>query len=118
MKTNKTLCESCSNRIVIKFHGEYDGGIIKPQKDDQDCFYNFSVYTLVKDKDKYKNEHHIYLNVSQVIVDQCSFYNKSLNRINKSNKEINQDDGDSSDINKDNFTNGVTFTNIPGALLP
>jgi len=117
MKTEKSLCKSCSNRVVIKFHGEYNGNIINPTKEDRDCFYNFSVFTLVKDK--YKNKYHISMNVSRVIVDECSFYNKSLNRLNKPFKEINQtcDSNDESDSKADN-ENGVTFVNIPGALLP
>jgi hypothetical protein len=115
MKKEKSLCKSCSNRVVIKFHGEHEGNIIKSMKEDQDCFYNFRVVALVKDR--YKNGHHINMNVSHLIIDECSFYNKSLNRLNKSSNNINQNDDDDSDNNTDNGS-GVAFTNIPGALLP
>jgi hypothetical protein len=112
----KSLCESCSNRIVIKYHGKYEGNVIETASDDKDCFYNFSVFAKVLDR--YKNGHHIHIHVSRVIVDECSFYNKSLNRLNK--PEINKEDTDSDSKTRedDSFTNGVTFVNIPGALLP
>jgi thymidine kinase len=115
MKTNKSLCKSCSNRVVIKFHGKN----IRNDQFEDECFYNFKVmisdkkYALNTNGAEYYETH-----VSNVIVDECSFYNKSLNRLNNKIKEDQtNDDSDSNSENNDNGS-GVTFVNIPGALLP
>ena len=114
----KSLCESCSNRVVIKFHGEK----IKPGIDGRECFYDFKVWAEAPDewKNVYSSEYYSgYRHVANIIVDECSFYNKSLipfKRV-KPKPEENNDSDDSSN-NKSDFRNGVTIVNIPGALLP
>jgi len=118
MKRNKSLCESCSNRVVITFHGKTPNGfIIKSQTDDSDCFYNFNLWALGKNVAT-GPEYHKNINVSNVIVDECSFYNKSINRFNKPIVEDSNSDSDSDSDSKESGVGGVTFTNIPGALLP
>jgi hypothetical protein len=117
-KKEKSLCETCSNRVVISFHGEYNGKKIKPNIADGHCYYEFTVSADIVDK--YENiQHDIDFHVSGVIVDTCSFYNKSqMNLLKKKDIEDNDDTDDSNDSNKSNNSNGVTFINIPGALLP
>ena len=119
MKSKKSLCESCSNRVVISFHGKYNGKKIKPNISDGSCYYEFKVSADIVDK--YESIHEgIKFSVSTVIVDKCSFYNKSLTKSQKK-KATKSDDSDLNDYGTDSKGNrmyGATFTNIPGALLP
>jgi hypothetical protein len=113
MKKEKSLCESCSNRVVIKFHGKN----IRKATSEGDCFYNF---TIMASDNRYEypangatpTETH----VAHVVVDECSFYNKSF--ILHKKKKDDSDYDDDSPRRNDDKSNGVTFTNIPGALLP
>ena len=113
MKKDKSLCESCSNRVVIKFRhlkdGKHDATEYnkKSQISDEGCYFNFSVYTKC-------NGNYGSINIGHLIVEECSFYNKNIFR--KRDESIIKDTD--SDKSKDKFTNGVTFVNIPGALLP
>jgi len=109
MKKEKSLCESCSNKVVIKFHGKD----IRPIEQEPECFYNFKVWAEV-------NGNYCDYHVSNVIVDECSFYNRPMCLLQKRKKKIDTDT-DSEDYGTDSKGNrmyGVTFTNIPGALLP
>ena len=112
MKKEKSLCSSCSNRIIIKYHGKK----IESGTDKKHCFYDFKV--SAKTTDHYGERYTITKHVSNVIVDQCSFYNKSMFRFKKEEKiNKNISDAENDSPSKDN-SNGVTFVNIPGALLP
>ena len=115
-KENKSLCESCSNRVVIKFHGKK----IRSGVSEGNCFYNFTVMTSDSRYKENTNGSDPYETlVAHIIVDECSFYNKSINRFNK--PIIDKKDDDSDDYGTDsegNRMHGVTFKNIPGALLP
>lgn len=114
MKKAKSLCKSCSNRVSIKYHGED----IRPGELKGECFYEFKVSVSDSRYPKHTNgaEKHD-THVSNVIVEECSFYNKYIFKLKKNNENDSDDTDD--DINKDgSFKNGVTFTNIPGALLP
>jgi hypothetical protein len=107
MKKEKSLCESCSNRVVIKYRKDKNG---KQKTEKEDCFYNFKIFTSLDGQ--YGNYH-----VSNFIIDSCSFYNKSAFCIKTRNTEKERTDSD--DSNESNKgVGGVTFTNIPGALLP
>ena len=113
MKKEKSICESCSNKVVIKFHGEN----IRSGISELDCFYGFTVETSdSRYKENTNGASQCITHVAYVIVDECSFYNKTNERVRKEKKK----DGDSDDDSKsdDKFENGVTFVNIPGALLP
>ena len=116
MKTEKSLCESCSNRVVIKFRHLKDGNHNateynkKSQTSDEGCYFNFSVST------KY-NGNYGSINIGHLLVEECSFYNKNIFR--KRNESIIEDTDDGADSNsKSDNGSGVTFVNIPGALLP
>jgi len=108
MKTEKSLCESCSNRVVIKFQNE------ESKYHKKYCFFD-----IVEDKWSSKGN-----KVLESIVDECSFHNKTIYFKQIKPKKIKEQDSDD-DINEDYGTDsqgnrmyGVTFTNIPGALLP
>ena len=116
-KKEKSLCESCLNRVRIKYHGN----VIRKGILESECFYDFKVMVSNSTYKKCTNGATPYeAHVSYVIVDECSFYNKSLNRLNKPKvKEISDADDDTDDSDDSNQQrNGVTFVNIPGALLP
>ena len=115
MKKNKSLCESCSNRVVIKFHGKN----IRKGINEGECFYNFSVEVSDSRYEYSANGAICYeTHVAYVIVDECSFYNKSINRFNKPIVKDSNSNSDSDSDSKESGVGGVTFTNIPGALLP
>ena len=108
----KSLCESCSNKVRIKYHGKD----IRTGMLDGECFYDFRVSVSDSRYKKHTNGAECHdTHVSYVIVDECSFYNKTLNRLKRKTETKVADDGDSD--GDSNSTNGVTFTNIPGALL-
>jgi hypothetical protein len=114
MKKDKSLCESCSNRVVIKFRHLKDGNHNatefnkKSQVSDEGCYFNFSVYTK-------SNGNYGSINIGHLIVEECSFYNKNIFR--KRDVPI-IEDTDSDETKDSNYENGVTITNIPGVLLP
>ena len=111
----KSLCESCSNRVVIKFHGKN----IRSGVSELDCFYVFTVETSdSRYKENTNGASECTTHVAHVIVDECTFYNKSLSYIKR--RKVKEDDNSDSDDGKrdDKFENGVTITNISGALLP
>ena len=97
MKKNKSLCKSCSNRVVASYHNKetkyqkrycyFD--IVKNEWDPKRC-------TMILDS----------------IVDDCSFYNKNIIQIRKNNDTNKDTDGDgdsSSGINS-----GKGKSNNPG----
>ena len=107
MKQAKSLCESCSNRVVIKYHNK------ESKHDKCECFFEF-----VKDKWDSKGIKRL-----DSIVDECTFHNKLIPYFKQSkDKKTKKQDSDTDDNygtdSKGNRMYGVTFTNIPGALLP
>jgi hypothetical protein len=117
MRKEKSLCESCSNRIVIKFHGKH----IRKGKLKGECFYDFKVPVSDNRYGKNTNGAEEYdAHVSYVIVEECSFYNKYnlTSRFKSKHEEINVNDDSNDTESSNNERSGVTFVNIPGALLP
>jgi len=117
MKKEKSICESCSNRVVIKFRHLKDGqqnAITfnkKSQISDEGCYFNFSVYTK-------SNGNYGSINIGHLLVEECSFYNKNI--FKKRDEPISNDQDSDDDYGTDSKGNpmyGATFTNIPGALL-
>lgn len=105
-KVEKSLCESCSNKVVIKYIANE-----KP-RDKTDCIYGFTVYVS-------KNGNYFETEITNTIVSECSFFNKTMCQLqNRKKKEENEDFDDYGTDSKGNRMYGVTFTNIPGALLP
>ena len=79
-----------------------------------ECIHEFTVWIQ-------SNGNYYDANITKVIVEECSFYNVpfNLNKIKKKKKDNdNNNDNDNDVDSKGNFINGVSFTNIPGALLP
>lgn len=105
MKTKKSLCESCSNIVDVKYHNK------ESKYNKVYCFFDFI-------KDHWNS---IGTKTLDSIVDECSFYNKTMPRLKqKESKKIKEQDSDDSDYGTDsegNRMHGVTFTNIPGALM-
>jgi hypothetical protein len=115
MRKEKSLCESCSNRIVIKFHGKH----IRKGKLKGECFYDFKVPVSDNRYGKNTNGAEEYdAHVSHVIVEECSFYNKLAFRFKSKHEKININDDSGDTESSNNERSGVTFVNIPGALLP
>ena len=117
MKKEKSICESCSNRVVIKFR-HLKGGICgattfneESQISDEGCYFNFSVMTQY-------NGNIVSINIGHLLVEECSFYNKNI--FKKRDEPISNDQDSDDDYGTDSKGNpmyGATFTNIPGALL-
>ena len=101
-QTTKSLCKSCSNRVIVKYHNNES----KYHK----CYCILDIV-----KSRWNSAGTLALDS---IVDKCSFHNKSIMQFKKKQSPEINENGDS-DINEDgSFKNGVTFTNISGALLP
>ena len=83
MKTEKSLCESCSNRVVAKYHNR-----------EQQYIKRYCFFDIVQNHwDAAKC-----IMILDSIVDDCSFYNKNFIQIRKNNdtNEDTDEDGDSS----------------------
>jgi hypothetical protein len=92
--------------VVIKYHDKD----IKSGISESDCFYDFTVW---HPRHGFSDNIH----VSNLIIDECSFYNRTLSRLNLSKHNEALEETNNLDNDGDN-KNGVTFVNIPGALLP
>ncbi|MCJ7527502.1 MAG: hypothetical protein MUO37_05235 [Methyloceanibacter sp.] len=106
MKKKKSLCEACSNKVVIKFH-EYK----KEQRIKIKCIYDFEASV-------YQDGNYGTVLMPNFIVDECSFFNRNLCLLKNRKKKQEEDSDDYGTDSSGNKMYGVTFTNIPGALLP
>lgn len=110
----ESLCETCKNNFVSKSHRYYKveksyGGV---------WFDKTTAYEVNKDEININelyvsNRFCVYTHDPENAI-QCSFYNKEMQNILLEIPKRKNSDTDS----EGNFTNGVRFINIPGALLP
>lgn len=72
-----------------------------------DCIFGFGVYVS-------NNGNYFETKITNTIVSECSFFNKTMCPLQKKKAKEEDDYGTDS---KGNKMHGVTFTNIPGALI-
>ena len=114
-KRDKIICNTCGNRLIAKEYRYYS---VKYKWGE--AWFDRKTFESVDEKKIDKNEIYtpydfcVYVDTVREII-ECSFYNKviPLPIKHKSIKSNETNDDDSGDVKW-----GVTFKNIPGALLP